>query len=267
MPAHPSTPEIGSKPTHTDSIGRVAVKGAALAVGVVAASYAALAATAWARFGHMRAPADWPDRLLDGFMPAYDVEERHQIRVAAPPPIVFRTACTMDLNRPLLTRAIFRARELVLGAEPDRTARPTEFIPLVKSLGWGVLAEIADREIVMGGATQPWLPNPVFHSIAPAEFAAFNEPGYVKIAWTLRAEPLGGSETLFLTETRATTTNDYARRRFRRYWSFVSPGVVLIRRLSLRPLKADAERQAAQEGTESTERTEAGCLRAVNASR
>ena len=257
MPAHQSTPENGSDLTPTRSIGRIAATGVAFAGGIAAASYVAIAATAWARFGHKRAPADWPDRLLDGFMPAFDIEERHQIRVAAPPPIVFRIACTMDLSRPLLTRAIFKARELVLGAEPDRTPRPTEFIPLVKSLGWGVLAEIPDREIVMGGAMQPWLPNPVFRSIAPAEFAAFKEPDYVKIAWTLRAEPLDENETLFLTETRAATTSDYARRRFRRYWSFVSPGIVLIRRLSLRPLKADAERHAAQAGTQGTERGEA----------
>jgi hypothetical protein len=262
MPAHQPTPENGSKLTQPPrSFSQIAATGAAVAGGVAAASYAALAATAWARFGHMRAPADWPDPLLDGFMPAYDIEERHQIRVAAPPLVVFRTACTMDLNRPLLTRAIFKARELVLGAEPDRTPRPTELIPFVKSLGWGVLAEIPDREIVMGGATQPWQSNPVFHSIAPAEFATFNERDYVKIAWTLRAEPLGGNQTLFLTETRATTTNDYARRRFRRYWSFVSPGIVLIRRLSLRPLKADAERYAAQERTERTERAKTEELR------
>jgi len=34
------------------------------------------------------------------------------------------------------------------------------------------------------------------------------------------------------------------RARFRRYWAFASPGLALIRRLSLRPLKRDAERRA-----------------------
>lgn len=221
---------------------RSAATGAAIVGGAAIAGYVALVATAWGRFGHVHAPADWPDPLLDRFMPAFDVVERHTIRIAAPPAIVFRAACNMDLSRPLPTRAIFKTRELVLGAERDRTARPTAFVPLAKSLGWGVLAEAGDREIVMGAVTQPWRANPVFRAIPPAEFASFSEPEYVKIAWTLRAEPLGGGQSLFLTETRAATTDAAARARFRRYWSFVSPGVVLIRRLSLGPLKADAER-------------------------
>ena len=49
---------------------------------------------------------------------------------------------------------------------------------------------------------------------------------------------------MFRTETRAVATDDFARLTFRRYWAFVSPGVALIRRASLGPLKADAERRA-----------------------
>jgi hypothetical protein len=37
------------------------------------------------------------------------------------------------------------------------------------------------------------------------------------------------------------TTDDYARERFRNYWSFVAPGVELIRLAMLRPLKRAAE--------------------------
>ena len=39
------------------------------------------------------------------------------------------------------------------------------------------------------------------------------------------------------------TTDAEARNRFRRYWSFVAPGVELIRLVMLRPLKHDAERR------------------------
>jgi hypothetical protein len=216
--------------------------GAAVVGGVAAASYAALVASAWTRYGHAHAPSTFPDPLLDRFMPTYDVEERHTIRILAPPDIVFRNAYQMDLTRSAITRAIFKTRELTLGGAADRTPRPAGLVPLTMSLGWGVLAEVPDREIVMGAATQPWQPNPVFRPIAPDEFAAFNQPDHVKIVWTLRVEPLNDRESLFLTDTRATTTDANARAKFRRYWSLVSPGVVLIRRLSLGPLKAAAER-------------------------
>ena len=66
----------------------------------------------------------------------------------------------------------------------------------------------------------------------------------MKIVWTLRADPLGPAESMFRTETRAVSTDPASRARFRRYWSFLSPGIILIRWLSLGPLKAEAERRA-----------------------
>jgi hypothetical protein len=39
-----------------------------------------------------------------------------------------------------------------------------------------------------------------------------------------------------------------ARAKFRRYWAVVSPGVGLIRRMMLEPVKREAERRAAAAG-------------------
>ena len=114
----------------------------------------------------------------------------------------------------------------------------------MQSIGWVVLAEKAGREIVLGCVTQPWLANPVFRSVPAADYLAFAEPGYVKIAWTLRADPIDEGHATFHTETRVSTTDAAARARFRNYWSFVAPGVELIRLAMLRPLKRAAEAQA-----------------------
>jgi hypothetical protein len=84
----------------------------------------------------------------------------------------------------------------------------------------------------------------VFRALSPAHFAAYNQPGDVKIVWMLRAKPIGDNATIFLTETRAVATDASARRRFRTYWAFASPGIVAIRWLSLLPLKREAERRA-----------------------
>jgi hypothetical protein len=96
---------------------------------------------------------------------------------------------------------------------------------------------------VVGAVTKPWEANVTFRSLAPDEFAAFAEPGCVKIAWTLRADPIGEHESIVRTETRALATSLSARTRFRRYWAFLSPGTILIRWMSLAPLKAEAERR------------------------
>ena len=114
-----------------------------------------------------------------------EVAERHQVRVAAPAAITLAAAAETDLRQSMIVRAIFSARALVLGAEPDAEARPKGLVALTTSLGWRVLAENPGREIVVGAVTQPWLPNVVFRGLAPHEFREFQEPGYVKIAWTL----------------------------------------------------------------------------------
>ena len=113
----------------------------------------------------------------------------------------------------------------------------------MKALGWGVLAELPGREIVMGGVTQPWDPNPVFRALPPDEFVVFSDPGYVKIAWTLRADPAGDGKSVFRTETRAVATDPESRKKFRRYWSFLSAGIIAIRRAMLPVVKTDAERR------------------------
>jgi hypothetical protein len=48
---------------------------------------------------------------------------------------------------------------------------------------------------------------------------------------------------MYRTETRAVATDASARAKFRWYWSRLSPGIWLIRRLSLHPLKTAAERR------------------------
>jgi hypothetical protein len=217
----------------------------AAALGVAAATYAASAAFTWYHYGTPKPGApDAADPLLDRFMATYEVVERHNVRVRAPAEITLTAAYEQNMLGSPVIRAIFKARELALGSTPDERARPRALLPQMLALGWGVLAEVPGREIVMGAVTKPWDANPRFRAIDPERFAAFDEPDYVKIVWSLRADAVGAHESIFRTETRAVATDDFARLTFRRYWAFVSPGVALIRRASLGPLKADAERRA-----------------------
>ncbi len=214
-------------------------------VAIGAAGYAAVVATTWYRYGRATFPdGDEQDPLLDEFMPEYDVAERHHVRVAAPAAITLAAAADTDLQESAIIRAIINTRAMVLGAGPDSVRHPKGLLAEVLSLGWRVLAETSGREIVFGAVTQPWKANVVFHGLSPDDFKAFREPGYVKIVWTLRADPSGPSESIFRTETRVATTDPSARSKFRWYWARFSPGIVLIRRVLLGRLKAEAERQA-----------------------
>ena len=102
---------------------RAAGRWSAAIVGAAAAGYAGYIATAWLQYGNARAPRpEEVDSLLERFMPRYEVVDRHQIAIAAPAGVVLTAAREMRLGRSPAIRAIFKAREFVLGATPqDRT--------------------------------------------------------------------------------------------------------------------------------------------------
>lgn len=230
--------------TATQRIGQAA-SWTVRAAGIAAAGYGACAGVTWYRYGRAARPTkDEADPLVDEFMPVYEVAERHHVSVAAPAEVTLAAAADTDLQQSSIVRAIFRTREMVLGAEPGDETRPTGLLAQTMSLGWRVLAEVPGREIVVGAVTRPWLPNVVFRSVAPEAFRGFQEPRYVKIVWTLRADPISESESIFRTETRVMTTDQTARKMFRWYWARFSPGIILIRRVMLRLLKTEAERRA-----------------------
>jgi putative NADPH-quinone reductase len=215
----------------------VTVPAALAAAGLAAAgAYAAYVAFTWARFGGQRSPS-----LLDASLPHYDVRLRHDVRVNAPAAETFATLRHTEFMHSAFAQALFRARELLMGARHDERIVEGGFFEQLEALGWRILAEDPGREIAFGTITQPWQPNPVFRGFSPSEFARFDAPGYAKIALTLSVEPVGADSCVARTETRVQTTDPHSRARFRRYWAFLSPGIEMIRIVLLQQLKHEAE--------------------------
>jgi hypothetical protein len=214
--------------------------------GLAAASYAFCAGLTWWRYGHPSRPKnpEEKDSLLDRFMPGYEAVERHSRRVAAPAEIALAAACELDLSQSLIAQSLFKTRGWFMGDQSARIREERELLVEMQRLGWRVLAEVPGREIIVGAVTQPWMADVVFHGVEADAFADFDQPGFVKIAWTLRADPIGPGESIIRTETRVTTTDSSARRKFRKYWSLIFPGVVLIRLVLMNMAKREAERRA-----------------------
>ena len=216
------------------------VLAAALAYGIYFVS-------TWSSYGTVEVDPSTPNSaLLDRFLPQYEVAERHEIRVHAPVSITYEIGKQADPNRSPWVRAIFQARQSLMGGRGEALPR-RPLLEVTKDLGWCVLAEIPGRAIVMGAYTQPWHADVRFWPLPPDEFASFNRPGYVKIIWTIEADSLGPSESIARTQTRVQTTDPESRARFRIYWSKFSPGIVLIRKQILAQIQADAERRAREE--------------------
>lgn len=226
----------------------------AIGVALPVLGYVLYIGTTWVRFGRMRRSARGPtDALLDRVMPEYDVAECHRVRVAAPAAAVLSTAMSVDLMASPPVRVLIRLREWLLGADADTAERPRALLPLMQSLGWGILAEDPGHEIIAGAVTQPWQANVVFNALPADEFVRYDQPGYVKIVWTLRVDPAGADLTWFRTETRVAATDADARARFRWYWAVFSPGIVVIRWALLALLKREAERRTRQTSARTVE--------------
>lgn len=208
-------------------------------------AYAAYGAGAWARYGRPAAPrhAAERDTLLDSVMPEYEVVERESLAIRAPADVAWQALREQDLTGSPVVRALFALRARLLRGGASETALPRQLVPALAEIGWGLLGEVAGRELVFGAVTKPWQADPEFRGLGPNAFLAFREPGYVKIAFTLRVDPAGPSSVV-RTETRAATTDPAARRRFRGYWAAFSLGIILIRKLLLRAVRRDAERRA-----------------------
>ena len=197
--------------------------------------------------------------LVDEFLPVYDVSDTIATIVGADVAITWAALMDLDLidvgrRRPLVaalgTLRILPevAIRLVHGEAPPRAPRQLRLrdVPTLPTDqgGWILLGERDREEIALGLVGKFWLPVIEYAKVSPETFDSFNEPGYAKTIYSLSVEPLGEHRTLLTGVMRTATTDDHARRWFRRYWTFgVGSGAhVLVNGL------LDVTRKVAEEG-------------------
>ncbi len=204
------------------------------------AAYLVYATATWSRYGNAKRER-LEDPLLDHVMPDFDVRVHHGIAIHAPAGVTFDAIHNTDFEHSPIVRALLRIRELLLGAAHVERPMPHGLLDQVAALGWTIVAQEPGRELVLGTITQPWQASPVFRGLPPEEFTRFNDPGYAKIAFTLRVDSTDSETSNAQTETRVQTTDPVSRARFRRYWALLSPGIALIRLVLLRQIKSEAQ--------------------------
>ena len=187
-------------------------------------------------------PRPSPESPAAAFIAHPYVRDHHEIEIAAPADLVFFDATRLNLQSLPIVRAIFRTRAWFMGDTLEPPAKPLGLVAEMMVLGWGLLAHTPCRTIVMGAAARPWTRNVTFRTIPSHKFAAFDEPDYVKIVWTLEADPIGPERTRFRTETRVEPTDGAARRKFFWYWMAFGLGIRVIRWSLLRELRRHAQR-------------------------
>lgn len=194
--------------------------------------------------------------LLDDLMPVYDVVERHETIVLAPPDRVFAAIRRSDLTGGavttiLLALRILPAAILAVVRSPRRAATECRSRRLAcaerrglapfERAGFRVVAERAPDELVIGLLGRFWTPRgDICADVSAATFRSGPPEGQALAGWnfSVAARPDGAS--VLRTETRVWCAPD-ASARFRAYWFVVRPGSGLIRRAMLRSIRRTAE--------------------------
>lgn len=187
-----------------------------------------------------------PPLLLDQFLPRYHFAIVHAQVFGVPPEVCLRAARNLDLFRHPAIKVLVdswalpqRAARRLTGRRDggDRLPAATFRVEDMTRYGWELLGE-NPSEIVLGQISRPWkaASGAAGPAAGPAAFAAYDKPGYAKIALSLRADPRGTTSSILTMETRVALTDPASLRRFRRYWIVIGPFSGLTRRVALRLL-------------------------------
>ncbi len=180
---------------------------------------------------------------IDDFLPEYQFNEFHELRIQAPPDRVYRAI------RGVTAEEIRFFRMLTWIRSPRRPWRPHDetilsppaakpILDVATSAGFHWLAQEPDRDLVVG--TVVLSPGPV-RIATPRDFIDLRAPGHAKAAMSFHIEDLGNGWSHLSTETRVFATDAAARRRFATYWRHIYPGSSLIRHMWLRAVQRRAE--------------------------
>jgi hypothetical protein len=173
--------------------------------------------------------------LVERFLPVYDVSDGVATTVEADMGTSWEALLGVDLlelgrEAPLVgvlgaVRALPELfAHLLHGerpAEPPASMRLRDLPSIPMSAGgWIMLGERPGEELALGLVGKFWRPVIEYAPISSAdEFVAFDEPGFGKTVYDLSARPLDETHTLLTGLMRTATTDEHARRWFRRYWA------------------------------------------------
>jgi hypothetical protein len=119
-------------------------------------------------------------------------------------------------------------------------------IPMGKG-GWILLGNRPQDEMALGLVGKFWRPVIEFADVSRDDFVVFDRPGFAKTIYSLAVRRIGQDHTLLSGTMRTATTDEHARKWFRRYWSFgVGSGAHMLVNGLIDVVREDAERRGDQ---------------------
>jgi hypothetical protein len=205
--------------------------------------------------------------IADELLPVHDVSDEVATVVEADPRIVWDALLDADLlevgKRHPVVAVLGGLRmlpelldHLVHGERPPgapTSMRLRDLGQLSRAEGgWIALGERPGQEIALGLVGKFWRPVIEYADVDPDDFAGFAAPGYAKTVYSLIVRPAPGGRTQVSGLMRTATTDEHARRWFRRYWTLgVGSGAHTLVYALLDSVREQAESRAAQPARDS----------------
>lgn len=195
----------------------------------------------------MKQHGSTPSRRLDELVPGAQFRDTIELVVHAPPPRIFRAAREVTLADMPVARALGELRYLpgrLTGHSAGSAAASAPFFDELARTGNLVLAEEPGREIVIGmiGRLHQVLDQEPVQLHDRGEFERFREPGYEKLAMSLRIEGDDAERgCLLVLEHRTLALDPLAERRFGQYWLVIKPMGAFVTGQLLRAIRRRAE--------------------------
>jgi hypothetical protein len=180
---------------------------------------------------------------LDQFVPAYQFQEFHSLKIAGNADQVYRAIKEVAASEIPLFHTLTWIRRCGR-ALPEGILNVPEGQPILEvasRTSFQLLAEEPGVEIVLGTLIVTPLGGQQL-LLTPQEFKNLRAPGYVLAAINFRVNEAGQGASRVSTETRVYATDASARRKFACYWRTIYPGSALIRHMWLRAIKRRAGR-------------------------
>lgn len=173
--------------------------------------------------------------LVDEYLPVYDIADAAAVEVHADRARTWAALLDVDLievgkKNPLIgiLGAVRTLPDLVANLlhgehppAPPKSIRLKDMSGIPPDQGgWALLGQRDEEEIALGLVGKFWRPVIEFADVKPEDFKDFAEPNFAKHVYSLSVSELDSGRTLLRAEMRVATTDDHARRWFRRYWTF-----------------------------------------------
>ncbi len=198
------------------------------------------------------------EMLIDRLLPDFDVTLIEHTVVETDVATTWAAREDLDLaqvHTPLLDAALFvrdvPAKMRARSGRADPAPPPPAELKLsgdgMGLDGWLILGEVDEREVAFGAVGRFWQSDIQWYDVTemtPEQFAAFDEPGWGRIAANFSLRPYGEARTLVSYEARTATSDPDSARKFARYWRLVRPFVGHIMRAALAALAREAQERA-----------------------